>query len=142
MAGRTNPLTLVLLIAACAIGGVLARDWWLNQTVARRDADILSSGDRDDHNDSGGRAIIEVIFLAVLMLIPVTYILFNLLRLRAATLAITCQTAQHRRRCSGCSWFSGGSDQQSFTISEGGLERAGWPLPCLQPGVRTQTPAQ
>ncbi len=40
--GRTNPLTLVLLIAACAIGGVLARDWWLSQTVARRDADILT----------------------------------------------------------------------------------------------------
>jgi tight adherence protein C len=40
--GQTNPLTLVLLIVICAIGGVLARDWWLSQTVAKRDADILT----------------------------------------------------------------------------------------------------
>ncbi len=40
--GQTNPITLVLLIAACAIGGVLARDWWLGQVVAKRDAEILT----------------------------------------------------------------------------------------------------
>ena len=40
--GQTNPVTLVLLILACAIGGVLARDWWLSQVVAKRDAEILT----------------------------------------------------------------------------------------------------
>ncbi len=40
--GQTNPLTLVLLIIICAVGGVLGRDWWLSQTVAKRDADILT----------------------------------------------------------------------------------------------------
>ncbi len=41
-AGQTNPLTLVLLIVACAIGGVLGRDWWLTQAVTKRDAEILT----------------------------------------------------------------------------------------------------
>ncbi|MEO7125720.1 MAG: hypothetical protein ABI382_04910 [Nakamurella sp.] len=36
-----------------------------------------------------GRAIIEVVFLAVLLLIPTVYILINVLRLQAATLAVT-----------------------------------------------------
>ena len=40
--GQTNPITLVLLIVACAIGGVLGRDWWLSQVVAKRDAEILT----------------------------------------------------------------------------------------------------
>lgn len=38
---------------------------------------------RDD-----GRAIIEVVFLAVLLLIPTVYILIGMLRLQAATLAV------------------------------------------------------
>ncbi len=40
--GQTNPVTLVLLIVACAVGGVLARDWWLSQAVSKRDAEILT----------------------------------------------------------------------------------------------------
>jgi len=40
--GQNSPLVLVLLILMCAIGGVLARDWWLSRSVARRDAEILS----------------------------------------------------------------------------------------------------
>jgi tight adherence protein C len=40
--GQSNPITLVLLIAVCAVGGVLARDWWLSQVVAARDAEILT----------------------------------------------------------------------------------------------------
>ena len=49
------------------------------------------SGGGSDHRDDGddGRAIIEVIFLAVLMLIPVLYIMINLLRLQSATFAVT-----------------------------------------------------
>ncbi len=39
--GQGNPLVLVLLIAASAVGGVLGRDWWLTQTVAKRDEDML-----------------------------------------------------------------------------------------------------
>lgn len=37
----------------------------------------------------GGRAIIEVIFLAVLLLIPIVYILIGLLRLQAVTFAVS-----------------------------------------------------
>ncbi|MET3804101.1 Flp pilus assembly protein TadG [Nakamurella sp. UYEF19] len=40
-----------------------------------------------EHDD--GRAIIEVIFLAVLILIPVVYILISLIRLQATTFAVT-----------------------------------------------------
>ena len=40
--GHTNPIALVLLIFGCGIGGILARDWWLSQTVAKRDTEILS----------------------------------------------------------------------------------------------------
>ncbi len=47
------------------------------------------TGPTRDADSESGRAIVEVIFLAVLMLIPVTYILINLLRLQAATLAVT-----------------------------------------------------
>lgn len=36
-----------------------------------------------------GRALLEVIFLAVLLLIPVVYILISVLRLQAATFAVT-----------------------------------------------------
>ena len=39
--GQANPLILVLLIVGFAISGVLARDWWLAQAVAKRDADML-----------------------------------------------------------------------------------------------------
>ncbi len=51
----------------------------------------MSGGGSDHRDDDGddGRAIIEVIFLAVLMLIPVLYIMISLLRLQAATFAVT-----------------------------------------------------
>ena len=49
-----------------------------------------ADGISDDCSDGDtGRAIIEVIFLAVLMLIPVVYILISLLRLQSATFAVT-----------------------------------------------------
>lgn len=40
--GQTNPVILVLLVVVCAIGGVLARDWWLTQEVGKRDAEMLA----------------------------------------------------------------------------------------------------
>ena len=40
--GQSNPLILVLLIVACAAGGVLGRDWWLSQAVSKRDAEIIA----------------------------------------------------------------------------------------------------
>ena len=43
----------------------------------------------DNTGGDGGRAMIEVIFLAVLMLIPVVYILISVLRIQAATFAVT-----------------------------------------------------
>jgi len=39
--GQSNVLLLVLLILGCAAAGVLGRDWWLTQAVAKRDADML-----------------------------------------------------------------------------------------------------
>jgi hypothetical protein len=42
-----------------------------------------------EQQDDSGRALIEVIFLAVLMLIPVIYILISVLRLQATTFAVT-----------------------------------------------------
>lgn len=48
--------------------------------------DTLQEHDRDR---DGGRALIEVIFLAVLMLIPVVYLMIGLLRLQATTFAVT-----------------------------------------------------
>ncbi len=39
--------------------------------------------------DDDGRAMIEVIFLAVLMLIPTVYILASVMRIQAATFAVT-----------------------------------------------------
>jgi tight adherence protein C len=42
VAGQSNGLGIVLLIAACTIGGVLARDWVLSQAANKRDAEILA----------------------------------------------------------------------------------------------------
>lgn len=50
-------------------------------------------GTTDEVDDAGendsGRAIIEVIFLAVLLLIPTVYILISVVRVQAATFAVT-----------------------------------------------------
>jgi tight adherence protein C len=40
--GQSNPAILVLLILACTVAGVLGRDWWLSQAVAKRDAEIIA----------------------------------------------------------------------------------------------------
>ena len=40
--GQSNPLILILLIVACAAGGVLGRDWWLSQAVSKQEADIIA----------------------------------------------------------------------------------------------------
>ena len=40
--GQSNPLILVLLIFACAAGGVLGRDWWLSEAVSKRDEEIIA----------------------------------------------------------------------------------------------------
>lgn len=37
-----SPILLVMIVLVSALGGVLARDWWLTQSVARRDTEILS----------------------------------------------------------------------------------------------------
>ncbi len=40
--GQSNPFILVLLIVASAAGGVLGRDWWLTQAVAKQDEAIVA----------------------------------------------------------------------------------------------------
>lgn len=50
---------------------------------------VQPSRDHDAEHSDDGRAIIEVVFLAVLVLIPVTYLLISLVRIQAATLAVT-----------------------------------------------------
>lgn len=39
--GQSNPVVLALLVVVCATGGVLGRDWWLGQAVAKRDTEML-----------------------------------------------------------------------------------------------------
>lgn len=41
LGGQGNPLIIAVLVVVCAVGGVLARDWWLTQAVSKRDAQIL-----------------------------------------------------------------------------------------------------
>lgn len=57
-------------------------DSWFGPVDASRDDSDADAGD-------AGRAIIEVVFLAVLVLIPVIYLLISLIRIQAATLAVT-----------------------------------------------------
>ncbi len=47
-----------------------------------------SDARRDGSNMDAGRALIEVVFLAVLILIPTVYILASVLRIQAATFAV------------------------------------------------------
>ena len=57
-------------------------------------------------NDEG-RALIEVIFLAVLILIPTVYILISFLRIQSATFAVSQGAREAGRRAGAC----GGHDQ-------------------------------
>lgn len=43
----------------------------------------------DDAPDDGGRALVEVIFLGVLLLVPVVYILIAVLKVQSATFAVS-----------------------------------------------------
>ena len=42
LVGQSSALIVVVLVVGCTLGGVFARDWWLGQTVARRDAEIIA----------------------------------------------------------------------------------------------------
>lgn len=46
------------------------------------------AADLDRHHDDRGRSVVEVLVLGVLVLIPVIYVLFVVIRLQAATLAV------------------------------------------------------
>lgn len=59
---------------------------WFGPVEPRQDPDQVKEADQARDN---GRAIIEVVFLAVLLLIPVLYLLISVLRLQAATFAVT-----------------------------------------------------
>ncbi len=39
---QTNPVAIALAVMLCAVAGVLSRDYWLTQQVARRDRDVLA----------------------------------------------------------------------------------------------------
>jgi hypothetical protein len=67
------------------------------------------------HPDDG-RAIIEVVFLAVLLLIPVVYILIALLRLQGATLAVS-QAARDVGRLIETSGATGVSSQLMHEVA-------------------------
>lgn len=54
-----------------------------------RDSSGRDAGDRDASGQDAGRATIEVVFLAVLLLIPTVYILISIFRVQAATFAVT-----------------------------------------------------
>jgi hypothetical protein len=56
------------------------------RSAASPDDSATSSGSADD---DGGRALIEVVFLAVLLLIPTVYILACVMRIQAATFAVS-----------------------------------------------------
>ena len=71
--------------------------------VEPTDRNTTDSGDTD-----GGRAMIEVIFLAVLMLIPVVYILISVLRIQAATFAVTQAARDAGRAIDGASSIDDG----------------------------------
>ena len=60
----------------------------MRATASAEALSVSDDGQDGDHNDDG-RAMIEVIFLAVLMLIPTIYILASVLRIQAATFAVT-----------------------------------------------------
>ncbi len=55
--------------------------------TAARDVSGCHSADARDQD--GGRALIEVVFLAVLLLIPTVYILATVMRIQAATFAVS-----------------------------------------------------
>jgi tight adherence protein C len=40
--GQSNPFILILLIVVSAAAGVLGRDWWLTQAVAKQEAEIIA----------------------------------------------------------------------------------------------------
>ncbi len=65
-----------------------SRPDWFGPVEPGRD-DTGRTDDQHRTDADAGRAIIEVVFLAVLMLIPIIYLLISLIRIQAATLAVT-----------------------------------------------------
>ena len=61
---------------------------WFGAVEPSTDGTDQFNADGADDSDAG-RAIIEVVFLAVLLLIPIIYLLISLIRIQAATLAVT-----------------------------------------------------
>ena len=57
--------------------------------LARLRPTAAGAAEGESDSDDAGRAMIEVIFLAVLMLIPTTYILVTVMRIQSATFAVT-----------------------------------------------------
>lgn len=61
----------------------------LSASVADSAAELSDESPDDESGSDSGRAVIEVIFLAVLLLIPTVYILISVVRVQAATFAVT-----------------------------------------------------
>lgn len=57
-------------------------------THPRRSRETVDTRSGGDDNADAGRALIEVVFLAVLILIPTVYILASVMRIQAATFAV------------------------------------------------------
>ena len=58
------------------------------QALSRRYRDAAVNGNPETDDQDAGRAMIEVVFLAVLILIPTIYILASVMRIQAATFAV------------------------------------------------------
>lgn len=42
ISNHRSPILLVMIVLLCAVAGIVARDWWLTQTVSRHNAEILA----------------------------------------------------------------------------------------------------
>lgn len=87
-----------------------------------------------------GRAIIEVIFLAVLVLIPVTYIFIGLIRLQATTFAVTQAARDAGRAIDAAPTIGDGIDRANLIaaidLADQNVSTASITLQFIAPGTQ------
>lgn len=106
---------------------------------------------RDRFADEGGTAVIEFVWLAVLLLVPLIYLVLCLARLQAGSYAVTQAaresarafvTAEDDRAASSRSQAAAdiAFEDQGF-VGQGGLSVSCTGTPCLTPGESVTTEA-